>query len=165
MSDYLERMVTCRGFDGLRKEVRVGDLAFRPSIYGVAVKDGAVLLVPCKDGYDFPGGGIHEGEPLLDSLVREVKEESGLEVRPGKLLHALDDFFIHPRTNKAFHSILLYYTVEVIGGELSDAGLTEFEKTLAGGRKPEWVEIEKALQQKFFNPADSPALIRIAAGL
>jgi 8-oxo-dGTP pyrophosphatase MutT (NUDIX family) len=165
MSEYLDRKVVCRTLDGEKKEVRVGDLSFRPSIYGVAIQNGKVLLVPCWDGYDFPGGGIHEGEPLLEALVREVKEESGIEVQVEQILHALDDFFIHPKNQKAFHSVLLYYSVTPVGGELSSAGLTEFERSLAKERQPEWVDIDKALICKFYNPVDSPALIRKAAGL
>jgi 8-oxo-dGTP pyrophosphatase MutT (NUDIX family) len=163
MNEHLDRMVSCRTIHGERREARVGDLAFRPSVYGIVIKDGKVLLVPHYDGYDFPGGGVHEGEPLLESLVREVKEESGIDVAPGRLLHAQDDFFIHPRTERPFHSILLFYECEHLGGELSDEGFTEFEKVMA--RKAEWVDIETALSVKFFNPTDSPALIRKAAGL
>lgn len=165
MSDYLDRPITCRTLDGERKDVRVGDLSFRPSVYGVAIKDNKVLLVPCKDGYDFPGGGIHEGEPILESLVREVKEESGLDVEPGELLHALDDFFIHPRSERPFHSILLYYAVRPVGGALSSDGLTEFEQSLSQGRPPEWVDLSRIDALMFYNPVDSPALIRKAAGL
>ncbi len=163
MSEYPDKLVSCRTLDGELKQVRVGDLTFRPSIYGVAIKDNKVLLVPCKDGYDFPGGGIHEGEPMLESLVREVKEESGIEVEVGDILYAKDDFFIHPRSQKAFHTTLMYYTVTPVGGELSSAGLTEFEKTLAKDRLPEWVDISKIDNLKFYNPIDSPALVRKAS--
>lgn len=32
-------------------------------------------------GYCFPGGHVEPGESIVDSVVREVKEETGLEVR------------------------------------------------------------------------------------
>ena len=165
MEDYLKRKVICRTIDGGQEEREVGELSFRPSVYGVIIKDGAVLLVPFKDGYDFPGGGVHEGELIADALVREVKEESGIEAKQGGLIHLQEDFFVHPRSGKAFHTILFYYLCEQVGGALSSDGLTEFEKTMAGERTPEWVPVQKALEVKFYNPIDSPALIRKAAGI
>lgn len=162
MSEHLERKITCRTIQGEKREVRVGDLTFRPSVYGVIVKDGKVLLVPQWDGYDFPGGGVHEGEPILEALKREVKEETGMDVVSGELLLAQDDFFIHPRSEKPFHSILMFYRCEAVGGELSDAGFTEFEKQIA--RTAEWVDIDTIPTLKFYNPIDSVALIRKASG-
>lgn len=46
--------------------------------------EGKVLLLerdhPIKQLYwDLPGGRLHKGESLMDTLVREVKEETGLE--------------------------------------------------------------------------------------
>jgi len=38
--------------------------------------------------YELPGGRINRGEPLLEGLVREVKEESGLEVEIGHVIYA-----------------------------------------------------------------------------
>lgn len=165
MENYLKRKVVCRTIDGGQKEVEVGELSFRPSAYGVAIKDGLVLLVPYKDGYDFPGGGVHEGEYIKDALLREVKEESGLDVAQQELLLLHEDFFIHPRSEKAFHTILMYYRCEAVGGALSRDGLTEFEISVTDGRMPEWVPIEKALAAKFYNPIDNPALIRKAVDL
>lgn len=163
MSEHLERKITCHTIQGEKREVRVGDLTFRPSVYGVIIKDRKILLVPQWDGYDFPGGGIHEGEPILEALVREVKEETGMDVVSGDLLHAQDDFFIHPRSEKPFHSILMFYRCEAVGGELSDAGFTEFEKQIA--RTAEWIDIDTVPTLKFYNPIDSVALIKKAAGV
>ncbi|MEW2545799.1 NUDIX hydrolase [Streptomyces sp. NPDC047002] len=49
--------------------------------------DGRVLLVDptYKDGWDLPGGMLEDEEPAA-GMVREVREELGLDVRPGRLL-------------------------------------------------------------------------------
>ncbi len=47
---------------------------------------GKVLMVREKDEkhWSFPGGGIKEGENVIDALQREVKEEISLEIRGSK---------------------------------------------------------------------------------
>lgn len=56
----------------------------RPSVRGIIVRDGKVAMVHSKkyDYYKFPGGGIEPGEDQRATLIREVKEESGLVVIP-----------------------------------------------------------------------------------
>jgi len=46
----------------------------------------AVIMIDRWDGrMGFPGGTLEEGEPLLDALVREIKEEVGITVKPDKV--------------------------------------------------------------------------------
>ena len=66
---------------------------FRPSAKAVVVVDGKLLVTrnrtpadPGGDWYILPGGGQHLGETLEATLVREVREETGVEVIPGPLL-------------------------------------------------------------------------------
>ncbi|TSC83367.1 MAG: MutT/NUDIX family protein [Parcubacteria group bacterium Gr01-1014_17] len=141
----MKKIVVCRALDGTTQEVDAGDLVFRPSVYGVAVRDGKVLLIPQWEaqfgpGYDFPGGGVGLGETIDEAFRREMKEETGLDVERGEVLLCESDFFIHPLTKKPYH--------------------TESEKQYA--KKAEWVDIAKIRDLKFYNPIDSVALIEKA---
>jgi 8-oxo-dGTP diphosphatase len=60
---------------------------------GAVIKDdiGRLLLIrrghePGKGLWSIPGGRIEDGESDADALVREVREETGLIVAPGRLI-------------------------------------------------------------------------------
>ena len=40
--------------------------------------------------WEFPGGGVEFGDTLKDTLKREMREEYGIEIEPGKLLDVCD---------------------------------------------------------------------------
>ena len=63
---------------------------------GVCAADGKVLLCKAKGGSStyLPGGHIEFGETAAEALVREMKEESGLDVEVGKLLGVLENSFL-----------------------------------------------------------------------
>ena len=154
------KTVICKTIDGGSVEVSVSELTLRPSAYGVAFKDDCVLLVPQFDGYDFPGGGMDMGELLTDTLVREIKEETGLDSKPGQVLLVQDAFFFHPYKKKPLQTPLLYFLCEIVGGELSTDGFDTHEKDYA--KKADWVPISKIDSLKYVNPIDSPKLIKDA---
>lgn len=56
------------------------------SASGIVVKDDKILMIKHKKrGWSFPGGVSDSGEAILDCLKREINEESGINVKPGKL--------------------------------------------------------------------------------
>lgn len=63
-------------------------------------------IPPFKDLWVMPGGKIDLGEPLLDALKREVREEVGIEVDVDDLI----DVFEHvtPGEDK-YHFVIIYY--------------------------------------------------------
>ena len=57
--------------------------SYRPSVRGIIIKeDNLISLIYSQKShfYKLPGGGIEEGESHLETLVREVNEETGLTV-------------------------------------------------------------------------------------
>ncbi len=62
---------------------------------GVVVRDGRVLLArrgkpPLLGRWTIPGGTVELGETLHQALVREMREETGLEVDPVEVLTVFD---------------------------------------------------------------------------
>ncbi len=59
-----------------------GTTVSRPSARGIIIQGGKVAMVHSKkyEHYEFPGGGIEEGEEKTVALIREVAEETGLHV-------------------------------------------------------------------------------------
>ena len=59
--------------------------SYRPSVRGIIIeKDNLISLIYSQKYhfYKLPGGGIEEGESHLETLIREVDEETGLAVIP-----------------------------------------------------------------------------------
>lgn len=93
---------------------------------GALVVDGRsrLLLVrrardPFAGMWDVPGGFLEEGEAPLDGLRRELHEETGLDVEPGRFVAALLDRY--GAADDAATTLNLYWEATVTGGE-AEAG-------------------------------------------
>jgi 8-oxo-dGTP diphosphatase len=68
-----------------------GPPAPQVAVGAVVVRDGRLLAVrrgrpPAQGRWTLPGGRVEPGEAVLDAVVREVAEETGLPVTVGELL-------------------------------------------------------------------------------
>lgn len=92
---------------------------FRVGVYGILVERGKVLVTRTVTRTailnNFPGGAIELGEGPLDALRRELREETGLEVRPLELLHATEGYH-RSRDYPENQLIKLYWRIERTGG-------------------------------------------------
>ena len=69
---------------------------------------------PKFDFYRLPGGGVRYREKVEDCLVREMREETGLNVKIDRLLW-VRDFLDH----QSYHSIELFFLATVISGKFN----------------------------------------------
>jgi ADP-ribose pyrophosphatase YjhB (NUDIX family) len=75
---------------------------------------------PETDYCYLPGGGTWHREKIEDCLVREVKEETGLEVRAERLLWVRDFLEGFPD-----HAIEVFFLASIVGGEFKPIHDTE----------------------------------------
>lgn len=95
----------------------------------VLVERGRVLLVqrgrePSKGKWSLPGGVLELGESLADGVVREVREETGLEVEVVELIELIDRIVRQPVSEVGrirYHYVIADYLCRVIGGEMHAA--------------------------------------------
>lgn len=113
-------------------------MTFELAVRGLVWRDGRVLLVRTNFGalkgrWVLPGGLVSSGETILEAVVREVREESGVEMAPES-------------------AIALRHYVE---GERNNLLTVILGRWLAGDPHPDGREVNAAA---FFEPAAALAL-------
>jgi 8-oxo-dGTP pyrophosphatase MutT (NUDIX family) len=94
-------------------------------------QNGRILVTDMRGSYNLPGGRVEENESIEDTLIREVKEETGVEV-------ALEDaelignyHFYHrdfPGGANRDNEIDLYAITKPVVYNSESASITEYEK-------------------------------------
>lgn len=88
-----------------------------------------ILLVKNRDKevWTVPGGQVEIGENLIDALIREIKEESGIDAVVDKLVCISSNTGTYEGNNgygTVPTKVMLGFTCTFIGGELTDSDET-----------------------------------------
>jgi 8-oxo-dGTP diphosphatase len=78
-------------------------------------RDGRLLVIrrgrpPAEGRWTVPGGRVEPGERLAEAVRRELREETGLDVRVGDLVG------VHEIVDDELHAVILDHHAEVVGG-------------------------------------------------
>ena len=105
---------------------------------GVCVRDGKLLLCRAAGGSStyLPGGHIEFGETGRQALVREVKEELGVESSTGQFLGVVENSFL--QHGKPHAEINLVYELKLGNGE---RGMGNGELPTLQSQE-DWIEFE-----------------------
>lgn len=82
------------------------------------VRDSRVLMVQegkehCRGMWGLPGGRVEPGERLVDAVIREVLEETGLDVRVIGITRVLRYV-----SQLGYHTVRFNFVVEHVGGSI-----------------------------------------------
>lgn len=93
------------------------DKIYKVRATGVLIEKESLLLVKQKlsnnKNWSLPGGRVEPGETLEQALIREMKEETGLDVEPIRMLYVCD---VEASANTVLH---ITFLTKRIGGEIT----------------------------------------------
>ena len=89
---------------------------FSVAAYAVVTRDGDVLLTRRSESHEWvlPGGTVEKEEPPWEAAVREVREETGLEVRVDRLVGVY--------AKRRERDLVFVLAASMTGGELRTSG-------------------------------------------
>jgi 8-oxo-dGTP diphosphatase len=96
----------------------------------VIVKDGQIVLIkrgnePGRGKWSIPGGIVELGEHITQTVIREAKEETCLDVTNPRLIDVVDTVDLDPDGKVKYQYVIVDYLVKVVGGEIAAASDAE----------------------------------------
>jgi len=87
----------------------------------VIIRDGKIALIkrgnePSKGKWTIPGGLVELGETLEQSVIRETKEETGLDVENPLLIDVVSNVDLDEKGKVKYHYVIIDYLVHVKNG-------------------------------------------------
>ena len=143
----MDEHLVCKSPDGKTREVLRSRLIFRPSVYGIIVSNGKLLVTLSRTTgkWKLPGGGISLGEPMKATLHRELFEECGIKIQIEKQAFFKEDLFCFDGQYAAWQAHLFFYFVTPLSLEVTN------QNNVTGDESdhPQWMEIASLKPQDF----------------
>ena len=110
-----------------------------------------ILLVrrgraPRKGEWSIPGGGQALGETVFEAAIREVREETGLTVRPTAILTVVDSILRDTEDRPQFHYTLVEISAEWVAGEAQAADDVDAVRWIDPAEAEDFVKWDETLR-------------------
>lgn len=96
----------------------------------VIVKDAQIVLIkrrnePGRGKWSIPGGIVELGESIHQTVIREAKEETCLDVTAPRLIDIVDNMEFDENGKVKYHYVIVDFLVRVVGGDIAAASDAE----------------------------------------
>lgn len=147
------KVVVCKDDNGADIEISGENISFRPSVYGLIVKDGEVLVLEniTNKLLWLPGGGVEINEGIEEALKREFLEETDIQIQIGKFLFFHENFYYSHKNKEAYHALLFFYECLPFQTNLNDE---KSEHDDWGKYLPVWKNIKELKGSDFIDAGD-----------
>lgn len=114
------------------KDSEINEIVTRVKIYLIN-SDNEIMVASSNGGIQLPGGHVEIGESTIDACIREIKEETGINIRREEILEPFFEISHYTKnyknTNKNRISRIFYYLIKTNQKyNANNVCLTEHEK-------------------------------------
>ncbi|MFN5147467.1 MAG: NUDIX domain-containing protein [Flavobacteriia bacterium] len=137
---------------------------FNIRIYGLLINERDQILVSdeCQNGYaftKFPGGGLELGEGFVHALIREFREELGIDIEVRELFYFNE--YYQPSVFKPEDQVHSFY-YHVKYADWSNIVADQHEVPLTEeGEKHRWIHLKELNIEDFTFPIDKIVVKRL----
>ena len=126
---------------------------FNCRVCAVFLHEGKLLVIGGEQPpyYYLPGGRVQLQEPMEEAVLREVREELGIEAKIIRPLWLNQGFFVEDVTGERFHELCLYFLMDASDTDLFSRG-DVFERR--EGKKSHifyWLPVD-SLEEEYLYP-------------
>jgi len=147
------------------KEEDITEVVKRVKVLLINSKD-EILLAHSSQNYQFPGGHVEPEESLIQTVNREIREETGIVLKVDETIQpfacALGYYKDHPEKGENRKTEIYYY--EIRTDELPNLSNTEYtEDEIEGGFELSYIplsEVEKILKENAELHGDKRSIAR-----
>ena len=88
----------------------------------IIIENDRILLArranpPMQGEWSIPGGLVESGETIKEAVIREVREETGLEIEPVKLVEVFERILRDKEARVQYHFVLIDYLCRMVSGQ------------------------------------------------